>query len=144
MVTPTPGLPIEQQPEPVILRMCLWAEARGEPHIGKLAILYVLENRAVKRDTTMKAEVLRPKQFSSFNDDDPNRPLLLDAFHHDPSGWAACDAVCGLYECKGTLNPIGPATHYYNPSVVQPAWGRGSPSWFETGSEGHHVFGIAP
>lgn len=143
MTRPVPGLSIEQQPENIILRICLWAEARGESALGRLAILYVLKNRALKHETSMKAEVLKPKQFSSFNADDPNRPHLLDAWDIDASGWAAVDAICSLFEQDGTVNPVADATHYYNPSVVQPAWGRGHVGWKEDAQIGHHVFGVA-
>ena len=139
-----PGLSIELQPEPVILRLCLWAEARGEPVIGRLAILYVLENRAIHRGSTLKTEVLRPRQFSSFNDDDPNRPLLLDAHTSDRAGWAAVDAICSLYESHATNNPVADSTHYYRFDMEHPpTWGRGNTGWKERMVLGHHVFGIA-
>jgi N-acetylmuramoyl-L-alanine amidase len=123
--------------------MCLWAEARGEGPRGMLAVWWVLRNRAVRLTDSMKEEVLRPRQFSSFNADDPNRPLLLVACNTDPASWGAVDAVATLAEREDTLDPTNGATHYYNPAVCSPAWGRGSPGWKEHIVIGRHVFGVA-
>lgn len=143
MNRPVDGLPIEAQPESLIVRMCLWAEARGEPPLGMLGVWWVLRNRAVTRVTSMKEEVLRRKQFSSFNPDDPNRPKLLTAFRDDPQGWFAADATAAIAELGHTVDPTNGSTSYYNPAVCQPAWGRGHPGWQEHITIGHHVFGVA-
>ena len=143
MIRPVPGLMIEEQPEPWVVRACLWAEARGEPAIGKLGVLWVLHHRAIKRDTSLKAEVLRPRQFSSFNADDPNRAKLLTAYLNDVSMWAACDAVAELFESKATVDPTLGATHYYAHDVVTPAWGPGHPQWEHCIVLGRHTFGRA-
>ena len=140
---PAPGVPIEEQPEAVVLRMLLWGEARGEGPFGMLAVLWVVSNRAVKADTTLKAQALKHRQFSCFNDDDPNRGKMLTAWRDDGSAWAASDAVCTLYERSATKDPTGGATHYYVLGQVAPAWGRGNANWNEKGIIGHHVFGIA-
>jgi len=140
---PAPGVPIEHQPEGVILRMCLWAEARGEGALGQLAVLWVIYNRALKNNASMKHEVLRPLQFSSFNSNDPNRAKLMTAYSDDPAGWAAAEAVCVLFDSKATVDVTLGATHYYNPSVVQPKWGEGHPEWEHCITIGRHSFGKA-
>lgn len=143
-MNPIPGLTIEQQAEAVVYRMALWSEARGEPVLGMLGILRVIENLAVEHDTSMKAVVLKPERFSSFNDDDPNRAKMLTAWKDDPQGWDRVNTVCELYEGRGTVDVTEGSNHYYNPGVVQPSWGRGSPDWQEKTVIGHHVFGRCP
>lgn len=141
MAHPIPGLQLEDQPEGFLMPAVLWGEARGEPALGKLAVLWVIKNRAARRSTSMKEEILRPLQFSSFNPGDPNRPRLLAAPGLDPRGWAACEAVAELFPY--TNDPTNGADHYYNPSVASPKWGRGSAGWHETATIGAHVFGTA-
>ena len=108
IILPVPGIPIEQQPAPVLLRLCLWGEARGESAIGKLAIAWVIKNRAAK------------------------------------GNYAACDAVAALLIGGWTTDPSLGSTHYYNPAVASPPWGRGSPWWQERATIGNHCFGLAP
>jgi spore germination cell wall hydrolase CwlJ-like protein len=141
---PDPELPIEQQSEKVLCRMCLWAEARGEPALGKLAILSVIDNLALRHADSMKAVILHPKRFSSFNENDPNRDKLMSAYREDPLQWMVCDVICELHEARVTSDPTVGADHYYNPAVAQPAWGRGAPDWKEGPVIGHHVFGNCP
>lgn len=142
MVRPIPGVLIEAQPEPVLLRMCGWAEARGEPRRGLLAVLHVIRNRALKADSTLGREITRPWQFSSFNQDDPNRGLLMKAADTDRVTWSAVDAVCELFEQGCTVDPTGGATHYYVDKMENPPkWGLGHPTWQDLGLIGRHRFG---
>ena len=142
MIKPAPGLKIEQQTEAWVLRACMWAEARGEPAVGRLAVAWTIRNRAVARDTSLKFEILKPWQFSSFNENDPNRELLLLAHKQDPAGWGAVDAIAELFENKATVDPTLGATHYYVLDMPNtPKWGRGHATWDETIVIGAHVFG---
>lgn len=144
ILRPVPGLPIEQQPETVIERLLIYGEARGEDHVGRLAVLHVVNNRALKADTSIKLEALRRRQFSCFNDDDPNRAKLLQGHVDNPVAWAAIDAIAGLFDGGLTQDPTKGATHYYVLAMDNPpAWGRGHADWIETTVIGHHVFGIA-
>lgn len=144
ILKPAPGLTLEQQPEAVLLRCLMWGEARSEPARGRLAVLWVAHNRAMKRDSTLKAEILRPLQFSCFNSNDPNRAKLLNAHSIDPAGWAAADAIAILYQYGNTTDPTEGATHYYVAKMKNPPeWGRGHKDWDETVEIGAHVFGRA-
>ena len=139
---PAPGIAIEQQSEPALLRMCIWAEARGESVVGRLAVAWVLRNRALFRETSIKTEILRPWQFSSFNANDPNRGKMLTAWVDDPKGWVAVDVIAELFEQKATIDPTKGASHYYVTAMADPPkWGRGHPLWEETVEIGAHVFG---
>ncbi len=143
-IRPVPGLTIEQQPDNVLLRMCLWAEARGEPLLGILAVAWVIGNRARRRRKTLAYIILEPKQFSWTNADDPNRLKVLDAWRTDPDGWGRVDIVAHLYEDGATTDPTGAALNYYRPiNGNHPAWGRGHQGWREHVTIGNHIFGIA-
>lgn len=140
---PDASKPIEQQTDAVLRRMLLYGEARNQPALGMLAILWVCLHRAQKANKGWADIILAPKQFSSFNADDPNRELLLTAADRDRPAWIKVDAVCELFEDGITTDPTNGATHYYNPKVVSPAWGRGHPGWVETAVIDDHVFGRA-
>lgn len=142
MTGPSPGLPLEQQPGPVVERMNLWAEARGEGPVGMAAVWRVVEHRAGRRLTRRADEVLRRKQFSWTSEPDTVRRALL-AYRDDPVHWAIADAVCALGEAGLLGDPTNGATHYYNAALAAPAWGRGHPGWVETAVIGRHVFGRA-
>jgi spore germination cell wall hydrolase CwlJ-like protein len=142
-MNPVPGLTIEEQPGDVLVRLCMWAEARGEPVLGRLAVWWVVSNRSDRRDETPKEVVLARNQFSWTRSDDPNRSQVLDAWKHDPNGWLAVDVISSLAESGYTTDPTSGATEYYNPALSSPSWGRGSPGWKEHTVIGHHVFGVA-
>ena len=150
MIKPAPGLGINEQSEAIVVRLCLCDEARGEKDQGgdldagpMLAIWHVIRNRALKRDTSMKAEILRDKQFSGFNPDGGHRDQMLLYWKTDPAGWTRADAVCDIAERGWTNDPTDGSLNYYNPSIAQPVWGRGHPKWVEHVMIRNHCFGIA-
>lgn len=53
-------------------------EARGESEIGQAAVAFVILNRSKKSGKTIKEICLQPKQFSTWNKDDPNREIALN------------------------------------------------------------------
>lgn len=144
MTDPVPGLTIEQQPEPVVIRMLGYGEARGEGPVGIAAVLWVLRNRALKRDTSLKHEALRRLQFSCFNDDDPNRAKLLTAYKTDPAAWASVDAVATMFEHGHTADPTLGSTHYFVASMPNPpAWASAENGWQHRARIKSHEFGVA-
>ena len=46
--------------------------------------------------------------------------------------------------CNTNYGPTFGSNHYYNPTIANPLWGRGSPHWEEHVVIGHHVFGRCP
>lgn len=146
---PAPGLPLENQSESIIVRICLVDEARGEKdHGGDLdampmaAIWWVIRNRANLHHSTPKAEVLKPKQFSGFNVEGGHRAQLLYYWQNDAIAWERADAVCDLCELGLVKDPTNGATHYYNPAHADPPWGRKHPGWQEHVVIRSHAFGI--
>ena len=110
-------------PERDLLARCIWGEARGEIAAGKLAIAHVVLNRTLKQSwmgSTIREVILKPYQFSCFNDGDPNAKKLAVI---DPSdkAFSECLLIANL-ACDGyTIDPTGGATHYHAKSC-KPAW----------------------
>lgn len=59
-----------------LLALTIIGESRGEPIEGQVAVGSVILNRAKKYKDSIQNVVLRPKQFSCWNLDDPNRAFL--------------------------------------------------------------------
>ena len=106
---PVPGLTVAEQPEAVLLPMVLWGEARGESNFTKLCILWVIKNRTARRHSTMMEEILRPKQFSSFNHDDPNLAKLLIGYKIEP-GRGQRVKPCVMCSHSRPIRPVGRPT----------------------------------
>jgi len=58
--------------EIALLTLCIWGEARGENLMGKIAVGCVVRNRVINEHSSYKEEILKPYQFSCFNEGDPN------------------------------------------------------------------------
>ncbi len=66
---------LDRLTEPQLLARCIWGEARGEPIQGKLAVAHVVLNRVKAQSyygKTIRDVILKPWQFSCFNENDPN------------------------------------------------------------------------
>lgn len=61
-----------------ILALTIWGEARGEEVEGQIAVGNVIANRSFKQNKPIKDICLAPKQFSCWNDSDPNKAYLLN------------------------------------------------------------------
>lgn len=76
----------------------------------------------------------KPWQFSCWNPDDPNLPVILAAESKCPGVWPLCVAAAefvvhhirdrDLYELFGTTGPF--PTHYHTREIKPPAWTRGA------------------
>lgn len=156
MRLPIPGLTIESQPDDILCGMLAWGEARGESEQGKAAVIWVAKNRALKNGRGIHREILKPWQFSAFNEGDPNRAKMLEPTKHDaPEVWDECYRIA-----VGVLNgaiddPTNGATHYCTTAIwgeqTKPGFGV---QWYhaieiesgrtvETARIGHHVFARA-
>jgi len=63
-----------------LLSMLLYGEARGEPVEGQIAVANVVRNRVKKPSwwgSTWQEVILKPMQFSCFNQNDPNYQHLI-------------------------------------------------------------------
>ncbi len=118
----TPQEPYVSDPT-LMLALCVWREARGEPLAAKLGVVYTIKNRCAmapaqgfKHDTS--GNVLHPGAFDSFSEGDPNATKYPLA--SDPS-WAESLVAASSMEA----DPTGGAVFYYSPplTVVPHAWG---------------------
>lgn len=124
-----------------ILAMTIQAEAGGEGYDGMLAVGAVMDNRlkSGKFGGTFKDVALAPGQFSAWNSltGYAKGEGGIDMSRVKPSedAYAVADEILsGKYS-----NPVGGATHYYNPNVADPKWGQKSGgNWTPLGN---HVFG---
>jgi N-acetylmuramoyl-L-alanine amidase len=117
-----------------IMARTLYGEARGEPEVGKIAIAWVIRNRAEadlnddgKPDwwgEGIAGVCLRPWQFSCWNSNDPNHKVIVDAGWGTP-GFDVCLKVAAGVLGDLLADPTKRSTHYFNPSIVKtPAWAR--------------------
>lgn len=143
---PMAGKDLEDQPDALLFRICLWAEARGEGAIGILAVAHVILNRMKLHGLPARDVILKPSQFSSFNANDPNRAKLLTAHEREPVAWGQCDAIARLALLDLTEDPTTGATHYLTRALYKsapPSWAKPDHGWKELTTIGSHVFGVS-
>lgn len=123
--------------EPHLLALCIYREARGEGFLGKRAVGCVVRNRVNAQSYfghSYDAVILRPYQFSSFNQNDPNSTIWPA---DGEASWVECVAEANdvLAGCDDVTNG---ALFYYSPPLTAPprAWGPVIP----TASIGHLSF----
>ncbi len=94
-----------------LLAKCIYAEARGEPYIGQVAIGAVVLNRVESSSfpNTIAGVIYQPYAFTAVSDGQIN----LEP--NDTAYKAARDALNGWDPTNGCL-------YYYNPSTATSAW----------------------
>lgn len=94
-----------------LLAKCIYAEARGEEYIGKVAVGAVILNRVASPDfpNTIYGVIYQPWAFTAVNDGQIN--LEPDGASYQ----AATDALNGWDPTYGCL-------YYYNPSTASSSW----------------------
>lgn len=127
------------QPQEVYLAKTIWGEARGEGLKGMQAVANVIMNRVSRGGwygASVKDVVLKPYQFSCWNENDPNR-ALLDAIGETTLNASGAMSVAEA-AINGTLRDItGGATEYHNKNI-KPNW-----NWDkleQTTVIGNHIF----
>lgn len=124
-----------------ILGKTIWGEARGELDLGKQAIACVVMNRAEKPTwwggPDARSVCLKPFQFSCWNPNDPNYPLLLNTPANDPI-YPHCLELAGKALAGLLPDCTNSATSYYARSMPQaPKWAQGLTPVAEIGN---HIF----
>lgn len=120
------------------LALTVYGEARGESLLGQLAVASVIDNR--RKDGRWGASflsvVLAPRQFSCWNETDPNRATLLRIADQmsTPEGqvslqkdriWHRCLWIADGVMRQLVPSPVAGATHYFSTSLpVPPTWAR--------------------
>lgn len=114
----------------------LYGEARGEGARGMQAVANVIMNRVKQGGwygASVKDVVLKPYQFSCWNENDVNSAIILNA----NSAQLATARNIAERVISGELPDItGGATHYHAKSIT-PYWAK---SLTKTATIGNHVF----
>jgi hypothetical protein len=126
-----------------LLARVLQAEAGNQGLTGKLAVGAVIRNRAQEGGygDGLRGVLTKPGQFSPVNRytgyASGEQGVDLGRINPDEDTYAVADAILtGQYE-----DPTGGATHFYNPDISTPGWGReAGGNWMTLGQ---HIFGRA-
>ena len=129
-------------PEVILLALCIFGEARGEPLEGKIAVGLTVRNRVVKNHSSYYAEILKPYQFSCFNKDDPNYKKICHYASRPEKEWQNSKT---LRDCllaakivmEGISDFTNGATHYFATYCPTPSWLKG---FKFCGQYGRHLF----
>lgn len=118
----------------------VYREARGEPYEGKIAVAEVVLNRVQDENRwgdEINLVIDQPKQFSCFNEGDPNLSLHVT---ENEELLECCRAVSAALNGS---NVSGRANHYLNLETVIRLTG-GAPRWYRpeevTAVIGRHTF----
>lgn len=127
-------IPVNATDEEIAART-IAGECRGCSPEEQAAIGEVLRNRAAANGTSVKTEALRYKQFSTWNEGDPNRAYITNLSTSSPTYQTALNA----FKASANTNYTYGATHYYNARTVSPSWGSSMTTTNSYGSG--HRFG---
>lgn len=114
-----PPLPAVLSPD-CLAALCIFAEARGEPFEGMVAVGSVLRNRMARRyqsDGTVPGTVFRPWAFSWANTNDRQRVRVFGCMDDDPHYQKALEA----WRASETERPVGSAV-LYHADYITPGW----------------------
>jgi hypothetical protein len=124
-----------------ILAKTLQAEAGNQGPLGMLSVGSVIMNRLMsgKYPNKLHDVILQPGQFSAWNKStgyaDGQQGQNMD-FTPTASAYSVADQLLDA----NYNDPTGGATHFYNPDIVNPSWGKDAGGNWKT--IGNHVFGI--
>lgn len=135
-----------------LLQCLIYGEARGEDIEGQVAVAWVVRNRVLSPvtwwGTTWKSVMLKQKQFSCFNDNDPNLDEIFAKWEYRRhtqawrlARWVAAGVIYDTRDVKDKLiawlpDVSGGANHYHATSV-KPSWADDSKI---TTAIGSHIF----
>ncbi len=122
-----------------LLARTAWGEARGDGRWGMQAVINVVMNRVNAGKwwgRTVEEVVLKPWQFSCWNENDPNRRQVLD-ITEDDAQFKQAVALAKLALNDNLPDTTDGATHYYAAYTKEPAWAS---SGQQTVQIGNHIF----
>jgi len=122
-----------------IISYTLYAEARGEPFKGKMAVAAVIQTRARLSSIPLYEVCLKDQQFSCWNDLDAAPEFFSAGEDMLPADIKARSDCYGIaWVLMSSDREWDYLTHFYNPSVVTPYWAQ---SLLGKRTIGNHVFG---
>jgi len=108
------------------LSRTVWAEGRGEPLCGQVAIAYVAINRAVTNPdawgSTVSGVVRRRHQFSVWNT--PKQRARLERIDETDAGYLQAQLATSLALSGAVADPTGGATYFVSARIAPPRWAR--------------------
>ncbi len=126
---PVADHPFEDHDDITLLTMCIWGEARGEALPAQLAVGFTVRNRVRNPrwwGRSWREVILKPYQFSAFNQRDPNREKMKDPLAEGRDGrvWRQCLWVAWGVYYHLMEDTTGGATHYVRKGL-KPRWAQG-------------------
>lgn len=111
-----------------LLTGLIYGEARSETWSGKVGVGLTVQTRVSKPGfwnwgTNWRGVILAPKQFSCFNQSDPNLKALIGAKKIKGSAWRECAMVAEHIYLGRVVDFVGKPTHYHTTALdPAPAW----------------------
>lgn len=142
---PNPALPFSRQEPVTLLGMAIWAEARGTTSDARIGVGSVIRNRVGyngRYGEGFSGVILRPYQFSSFNQGDPNREKMLRPLENQGATarlvWDLCYEIAdGIYRGELADNTFS-AVFYYSAPLTQPPVHEEKLTWGTTWESAQH------
>lgn len=114
-----------------IVQCTIYGEARGESLDGKAGVAWVIRNRVEHPGwwgDDYKSVCLKSKQFSCFNEDDPNRQRIIEDYmtkqiFRDPL-WKTCRIIAHGVIYNWIPDLVNGANHYCHVDLY-PSWVEG-------------------
>jgi spore germination cell wall hydrolase CwlJ-like protein len=122
-----------------IISYTLYAEARGEPFKGKMAVAAVIQTRSRLYGLPLNKVCLQEKQFSCWNELDAVPEAYCSGKAIQPADMQARSDCYGIaWVLMSSPREWEHLTHFYNPDKVVPRWAS---SLRGKRTIGKHVFG---
>lgn len=111
-----------------LLAKLIYAESRGEPYEGKVAVASVVLNRVLNPEfpNSIQGVIFQPKAFSCVKNG------TITAYPDD-------NCYSAVYEALKGVDPTNEALYFYNPSTATCSWMKSTAKQNVT-TIGHHVF----
>ena len=119
---PTPEQ-LPNQNDVDIAARTIWGEARGEGFAGMQGVMNVISNRVKNGSfgSGFAGVCKKPFQFSTWNRDDPNYPLILQVGFNDKNFQIAM-SLAEQGEEGNLVDITKGALYYYSSSIETPYW----------------------
>ncbi|WP_180966976.1 cell wall hydrolase [Cohaesibacter celericrescens] len=129
------------------LARTIYGEARSETQAGKEAVASVVLNRvkSPRWGSTIATVCLQPWQFSCWNVNDPNYPVIKDLQPRSSIAFDLCLSIAKRAASGQLRDNTNGADHYHANYIGSPSWLKASPNAVMTVQYGAHKFyrGIA-
>ncbi len=126
--------------EDELLALCLYGEARNQGIHGLYAVGLVILNRLRLNQwfgNSLKEVILKPYQFSCFNENDPQYEKLLNIAKDFSTSLKESLLLRECFLTAQTLLKCYDATHYFAKHIKPPYWVK---DMYRRGEVGDHIF----